>query len=126
MTPVCDGIVMDIKLFSNLQVPSWKDKSLFQGNAGFDGKLIVNYTSDVNIYGRYTDPYLLSINAINPYEMKLADDIIGKDDTKKPQVNFRLKFSRPGKYLGFNNISVPKTDPPVVKPGELEQVTDVS
>ena len=84
-------------LHSSCQVPTWNDKNLFQGNAGFEGKLLINYTADSNIYGRYTDPYLIATNASNPYEMVLSDHIVKAQDVNKPQrVNFQLKFSRPG------------------------------
>jgi ethanolamine utilization protein EutQ (cupin superfamily) len=98
-----------MKLWLNLQVPSWTEKNLFLGNSGFDGDLVVNFTMDANIFGRYTDPYLKSINATNPYLMNFSENntIIEADDKESMRkVTYQVKFSRQGSFLGYNNISV--------------------
>ena len=79
-TPLCDGILVDIKLFANLDggVP-WndKDKNLANntGSIGLDAinPLQKNYSNRVTApalspgnYGVITDPYLLGIGYVNP------------------------------------------------------------
>jgi len=73
IAPLCDGIVMDIKLWTNLNGVSWSDSSYMLGNTAMDS-LQVEYTVENNIYGIYIDPYLVETGAVNPYILDFTDD----------------------------------------------------
>jgi hypothetical protein len=86
VTPLCDGIVIDIKLFANLDDATWRDESKnLANNTGSrngdgttvqPGELIKNYVIDTTEqpirepghYGVVTDPYLIEIGFTSPEE----------------------------------------------------------
>ena len=54
--------------------------------SGFEGNITIGFQSDANIYGRYTDPYLVNDDQlkVNPYEMDLTkDNVYVEADTPK-------------------------------------------
>ena len=42
--------------------------------AGFPNSTVVEYTMHPNVYGRYSDPYLIKSNKTNPHELVLTKD----------------------------------------------------
>lgn len=106
ITPMCDGFVIDMKLWWNLDAPTWNDPDLFLGNAGFEGQQVNHYDVDTNVYGKYNDPYLVDTGAENPNMMTLVEDgeIVESAKEKSPPGKFYLDFGRLGKYLKFNAV----------------------
>ena len=74
VTPLCDAFVIDVKLWTNLFVETWDDPKLTKGNAGFQGAKRIEYKVDANVYGRYTDPYLVKNKKENPQVINLTPD----------------------------------------------------
>ena len=105
---MCDGFVIDMKMWNNLQVESWNDVHLFLGNAGQQGRIASEYQADANVYGRYTDRYLLNLKEENPYEMDLTGrgKVIQPGDLKPPRVHFKLNFTRYGRYMGYVKVDM--------------------
>lgn len=86
ITPVCDGVLIDIKLFVNLDDATWSDESKNlanntgsrngDGTAVQPGELVKNYLIDTTVqpirepghYGVVTDPYLVDIGFTSPEE----------------------------------------------------------
>ena len=105
ITPLCDAILMDIKLWNNLDKP-WTDRSLNLGNGGlpFQGNTQVTYQVQANFYGRYTDPYNVQKGAKNPHELDFTEDNKvqenpGEDASRVPVVEFTLDFGKVGEAL---------------------------
>lgn len=69
ISPLCDAVIMDVKLWANLGVESWNEPDLFLANAGV-GTPNVTYFMDANMYGFYSDPYLA--NMTNPYAIDMT------------------------------------------------------
>ena len=112
ITPLCDAILMDIKLWNNLDKP-WTDPSLNLGNGGlpFQGNTQVTYQVQANFYGRYTDPYNVQKGAKNPHELDFTEDNKvqenpGEDASGVPVVEFTLDFGKVGEALSYNEIAL--------------------
>jgi len=106
ITPVCDGFLLDLKMFYDLD-KSWDSENMFLGNAGFKPAQVTNYTVDINIYGQYTDQYLLDAGKVNPYRMDLTPDnqfVNSSDDAELVSETLQLDFNRAGDYLEFNEV----------------------
>jgi len=73
ISPLCDGIIMDIKLWTNLNGVSWADSAYMLGNTAMDS-LEVDYTVEDNVVGIYTDPYLIGSGEVNPYILDFTED----------------------------------------------------
>ena len=99
--PMCDGVSVDIKFWANLDL-DWDDAYLGVGSSGFQGSK-VRYTVDSNIYGNYTDKYLVDNNFINPVTINLSEGkLIQSSDTEKlPTSSFYLDFGENGKSLTY-------------------------
>ena len=69
---LCCALAVDLKFLANLWNPTWDSSSFMAGNAGFGG-LEVPFRVQTNIFGRFNDPYLISNNMTNPYEMRLTN-----------------------------------------------------
>ena len=70
ITPMCDGILIDLKFWGNLW-DEWKDPSLNLGNSAFD-RNVVEFHAQANVFGEYTDPYLKDME--NPHKLTLTHD----------------------------------------------------
>lgn len=68
VTPVCDGFVVDVKLFANLDVPTWNSTTFQLYNAGTQ-KRNQTYIGLGNQYGDFTDDYLVSNGITNPHAL---------------------------------------------------------
>lgn len=118
ITPMCDGIILDLKFWGNLWSETWDDPNLLLGNSGFDGKYVVEYTGDSNVYGQYTDPFLN--DKVNPYMMELTWD--GKNvphDAENKQagtLNLKMNFTRQSQLIKFNTMDIKPVDLPQEDP----------
>ena len=67
-TPVCDAVVVDIKLHANLDQPSWNSPLFQLMNAGAKTQRLT-YLGEGNQYGEFTDPYLVANGLHNPHKL---------------------------------------------------------
>ena len=74
ITPLCDGVLVDIKFFANLDGQSWDNPSKYLANAGL-GEKEVTYTLQPGEYGTYTDPYLTNKGETNPHAEDLGNAV---------------------------------------------------
>lgn len=65
ITPLCDGVLLDIKFYSNLDGRNWNDPGKYLANAG-KGTKDVSYHVQPGNYGTFTDPYLVKRGVKNP------------------------------------------------------------
>ena len=59
VTPLCDGVLVDIKFTANLDGQSWNDPGKYLANAA-TGSKTVTYHMQPGKYGVFTDPYNVS------------------------------------------------------------------
>ena len=123
ITPLCDGFVIDIKTWVNLDRP-WTDDGIFLGNAGheFGEQTKVLYQAHANFYGRFTDPW--NAGKINPYTLDLTEDHKiqenpGTDFSAVPVVDFTIDFGKLGKVNDYINVELDLTERQCL-PDELE------
>ena len=84
ITPLCDGVLIDIKFFANLDGQGWNSPNKYLANAG-QGKEEVKYTMQPGEYGVYTDPYLTKKGEKNPHAKNLEGEVTLKYPTvEKP------------------------------------------
>ena len=95
VTPLCDGFVIDVKCWANLFVETWDDPQLALGNAGFPDETLIHYRVDANLYGQYTDPYLVENGKENPHILDLTPDgqIVEKAAEKRDEVLIPIEFN---------------------------------
>ena len=74
VTPLCDGVLVDIKFYANLDGQSWENPTKYLANAGH-GQEEVTYTLEPGEYGVYTDPYLTEKGEENPHAMDLDGEV---------------------------------------------------
>ena len=111
ITPLCDGFLIDIKAWANLDKP-WNEDDMFLGNAGhtYGEQTQVMYQAHANHYGVFTDPY--NVGKTNPYELDFTEDHQtqenpGKDNIKSvPVVNFTIDFGKLGEVNKFVNVEI--------------------
>jgi len=72
ITPICDGLVVDIKLWADLD-KSWESETIGLGNAGY-GTQEVKYSAHANRYGEFQDPWLVDQGMKNPQEVDFTED----------------------------------------------------
>lgn len=75
VTPVCDGVLVDIKFYANLDGESWNSETKYLANAGV-GQKTVTYKVQEGVYGRFTDPYLTSRGIENPEAMRIGPEVL--------------------------------------------------
>ena len=103
ITPICDAILIDLKMFTNLnQEGGWKNDYWGLGNSGvtYSGKEEVTFQAQANLYGRFSDPYNVEKGNSNPYELDFTVDNKIQDKLEKdsniPVVNFTINFGKIG------------------------------
>ena len=74
ITPLCDGVLVDIKFFANLDGQDWSSPTKYLANAGH-GAQEVTYTLEPGEYGVYTDPYLKEKGEENPHAADLGAEL---------------------------------------------------
>jgi len=92
VTPVCDGLVVDVKLYANLDVPAWDSPSFQLQNAGTRERR-QTYIGLGNRYGDFTDPYLVGKGATNPHALHFTAE---SNPGVKPIQGITLKFEEVG------------------------------
>lgn len=105
-TPLCDALAVDLKLTHNLWVDTWNDPAVGLANAGY-GKHTLPYYADKNVYGRYTDPYLLRINAKNPSLVDFTDDgkiVEPHEKSKKKRTSLNLNYLQVGVLVNYTAV----------------------
>jgi hypothetical protein len=105
ITPFCDGFLIDVKCWANL-IYNWDDPALALGNAGFDGETIIDYAMDGNVYGEYTDPYLINKKVENPHKMVLSTDgkIVHKEPAHNKKVVIPIEYSTKSYVMDFYGV----------------------
>jgi len=120
ITPICDAVLLDVKVWGNLWQESWNTQEYLLGNAGYPGKHVVSYVGDSNVYGKYTDAYL--INRVNPHMMDLTLDgkVVKPSDRKSNPIKIKLNFTYLGIVPNFNEVSIKqKVDLPEIQINNL-------
>ncbi|MCY3853332.1 MAG: hypothetical protein OXG03_07175 [Gammaproteobacteria bacterium] len=74
VTPLCDGVLVDIKFYANLDGQGWDSPTKYLANAGH-GQEEVTYTLEPGEYGIYTDPYLTGKGEENPHAVDLGGEL---------------------------------------------------
>lgn len=84
ITPLCDGVLVDIKFYANLDGQGWNSPTKYLANAGH-GRQEITYTLEPGEYGVYTDPYLTEKGEENPHAIDLDGELTLKYPTvEKP------------------------------------------
>jgi len=109
ITPICDGIVVDIKYWADLE-KSWDSDKIGIGNAGY-GTEEVEYMAHANKYGTFEDPYLVNKGIKNPQVADFTEDgeIVMEAPEKledHPSVGFKLNFGKVGEYFEFTEVEL--------------------
>ncbi len=81
ITPLCDGVLVDIKFYANLDGKSWNDPNKYLANAGHGSEEVV-YKVEPGEYGVFTDPYNIERGVKNPD----AENLTGEVKLKYPAV----------------------------------------
>jgi len=88
ITPLCDGVLVDIKFFSNLDGRSWDDPTKYLPSNGAKSKK-VTYKIKPGTYGKFVDPYHTKRGIKNPDEIKLPAKFTLTYKTTNTVVGFR-------------------------------------
>lgn len=85
ITPLCDGVLVDIKFFANLDGQGWDNPHKYLANAGQGGEE-VTYSLQPGKYGEFTDPYNKKKGVENPQAEDLGGELILKYPTVQQPV----------------------------------------
>ena len=85
ITPLCDGVLVDIKFFANLDGEGWDNPHKYLANAGL-GNEEVTYSLQPGKYGEFTDPYNKKKGVENPQAEDLSGELILKYPTVRQPV----------------------------------------
>lgn len=117
VTPVCDGFVVDVKLFANLDAPSWESTRFQLQNAGIKEKKPV-YIGEGNQYGEFTDPYLIENGFTNPHALYFTDE---SNPTTRPLQGITVKYEEIGRTNRFIHPTTGALTPNVIGPNKAER-----
>ena len=108
ITPLCDGLSIDMKMFVNLFQETWDDPTFGSGNAGYHGATVIDYRVDANVYGEYTDPYLVKHKKENLHKINLTPDgkIVQNESEKHKEVIIPIEY--PTKSVWNNFYAAPQ------------------
>lgn len=87
VTPLCDGVLIDVKLYANLDGRDWNNPNKNLANAGV-GTKTVTYKIEPGQYGVFTDPYLVENGKENPDAADLPADITLTFPAIEPPVSY--------------------------------------
>ena len=104
ITPFCDGFLLDIKCWTNLFVESWDDPTMGNGNAGYPGSKILQYTVHPNAYGVFTDPYLVKAGKTNEHQLILTNDSRIIDDPVDDTVTILIEYPDVSHFNSYNKV----------------------
>lgn len=88
ITPLCDGVLLDIKFFANLDGATWNDETKYLPN-GAGGTKSVTYKVKPGHYGTFTDEYNTSRGIKNPDETTIPARITLTFDSVRKPVGYR-------------------------------------
>ncbi len=88
ITPLCDGVVVDIKFFSNLDGASWNNESKYLPSNG-QGSKQVTYKVKPGVYGNFVDPYHTERGIKNPGRAWIPAGFTLTYKTVSPVVGYR-------------------------------------
>ena len=102
--PLCDAILLDLRFWANLG-DDMDDPYVKIGNSGakYNKSKVVEYFTQSNLYGRFTDPYNKENNIVNPYEIDFTKDHKTKYNSTET-ATFRIDF---GKIGTLNKVNIP-------------------
>ena len=105
--PVCDAILVDIRFWANLG-DDLDDPAVKIGNSGigYNSSKIAKYVTQPNFYGRFTDPYNVKNNIVNPHVLDFTKDhkMQGPKNHTNETVTFRIDFGMKGT---LNEVVIP-------------------
>lgn len=107
-TPVCDGLVQDIKMYANLDQSTWNSNKFGLQNAG-TGENPQVYMGEGNQYGQFTDKYLEGVK--NPHQLFYTNTSNPKP--KKIQ-KINVMFERIGTTLKYVDPATGVTMPVLI------------
>lgn len=87
VTPLCDGVLIDIKLYANLDGRDWNNPNKYLANAG-TGTKSVTYKIEPGQYGVFTDAYLVEGGTENPEAADLPEEITLTYPAVEPPVSY--------------------------------------
>jgi hypothetical protein len=94
-TPVCDGLTQDIKMFANLDAPTWNSPTFQLANAGTRENPQV-YLGEGNQYGEFTDAYNKGV--ANPHKLLSTDT---ENPVPKPVQKITVTFEGLGEVSKY-------------------------
>jgi hypothetical protein len=92
ITPVCDGVLLDIKFFANLDGASWNDETKNLANAGVGTKK-VTYNVRPGFYGVFVDPHHTSRGVTNPEATNIGPKVVLKFPAVRPPVSYVMPLA---------------------------------
>jgi len=87
VTPLCDAVLIDIKLFTNLDGRSWNDPHKYLANAGVATQE-VTYKMQAGEYGVFTDPYNTQRGVINKDSQQVPSELTLTYPAVEPVVGY--------------------------------------
>ncbi|MGB4812299.1 MAG: hypothetical protein WBP13_07455 [Methylophilaceae bacterium] len=87
VTPLCDGVLVDIKFTANLDGASWNDPGKYLANAA-KGSKTVNYKMQPGLYGVFTEPYNVNRGIKNPDAMNVPASLDLHFPSVRPAVSY--------------------------------------
>ena len=87
VTPVCDGVLIDIKFFANLDGETWNNPRKYLANAGA-GTRKVTYHVKPGLYGVFVDPYHTSRGVTNPEAAQIGPNEVLRYRSVQPPVGY--------------------------------------
>jgi hypothetical protein len=87
VTPLCDGVLVDIKFVANLDGGDWADSTSYLANAARNS-LTVQYNVKPGTYGKFTDSYNVKRGATNPDEAAIPAQFSLTFPSKRAPVTF--------------------------------------
>lgn len=90
ITPLCDGVLVDIKFFANLNGAPWNSSRAYLANAAV-GTTHVTYTVGEGLYGVFVDRYHTSRGIKNPETTYIGPAEVLTYKTVRPPVAYNRK-----------------------------------
>jgi hypothetical protein len=87
ITPLCDGVLVDIKFFANLDGATWNDAGKYLPNA--HGSKTVTYHVQPGFYGKFIDPYHTDRDVKNPQATYIYNGTVLTFQSVRKPVGFR-------------------------------------
>jgi len=87
-TPICDAVVVDIKMYANLYKHNWASPTFQLQNAGTAENPQV-YIGEGNQYGDFTDDYHIKNGIMNPHKLYFTSE---NNPKKRPLQAIKVQF----------------------------------